>query len=280
MKQCVIFISLFFAFGLTGCNNATDTQLTQKPKPSTEDTAEKASTTQAPPTSDSIPTLKVAMTGKGVPLTFNDAKGNLTGIDLDIIRAVGELEGFNVVPVPEKWENLFTNVELGKYDIALSGISWTAERAGKYGLSNGYFFNPASFTYNSKKLTNKPKKLSDLSGLKVGVLKGSKHEKTLSTVPNIKLQVSTKSFDNLNAMAQGDLDVMVHDYLNLKQYQHDYPKQNLVIETFETPDEKSAYLVMVTKKDNTDLLNKLNSGIAKLQKDGTIDKIVAKYIDK
>lgn len=60
-----------------------------------------------------------------------------------------------------------------------------------------------------------------------------------------------------------------------------YDKQNPDIKTrILRTDEPTRQLAFAVKKGNTDLLNKLNSGLNKIKKDGTYDKLVAKWFKK
>lgn len=52
------------------------------------------------------------------------------------------------------------------------------------------------------------------------------------------------------------------------------------IYTLQLPKEKNLQLGYVVQKGNTDLLNKLNSGLKKVKEDGTYDKIYDKWFGK
>lgn len=210
-------------------------------------------------------------------MTFKDDRGNLIGIDIDIIQAIGQKEGFNIEFIPTTWGNLFVGLDNGKYDIVISGASWTEERESKYGVSQGYFFSPASFAYvdNGKHLNT----LADLKGLKIGALTDSKHEKTAREIGASEVVVAKSGFETFASLIRGRIDVFIHDYADLKEYQKNYPDQKVIIKNIEDENQKGAYLIALTQKNNTELLNKLNSGIEKLKADGTIDKIASKYLD-
>lgn len=262
--------------GVLGCENGQPPE--QKPS---QDTTPPTSTTNENPKKDlpaEAPTYKVATTGTGAPMTLKDDKGNLAGIDIDVIQAIGQQEGFKIEFVPTTWSNLFVGLDEGKYDIAISGISWTEEREGKYGTSQGYFFSPASFAYvdNGNKQLNS---LADLKGLKVGALVDSKHEKTAHEVGALEVVATKGGFETFANLMRGQIDVFIHDYADLREYQKNYPNQKVVIKNIENESQKGAYLVILTQKSNSELLAKIDSGIAKLKADGTIDQISKKHLD-
>lgn len=266
---------LAMTLGLFGCGN------NQPPaeQPSSQTSTPPASATNETPADNlpaDAPTYKVATTGTGAPMTLKDDKGNLAGIDIEVMQAIGQQEGFRVEFIQTAWSGLFTGLDENKYDVAISGISWTEDRESKYGASQGYFFSPASFAYvdNGKQLNT----LADLKGLKVGALVDSKHEKTAREVGASDVVATKGGFDTFANLMRGQIDVFIHDYADLREYQKNYPDQKVVIKNIEDENQKGAYLVVLTQKNNTELLAKINSGIEKLKANGTIDQITEKYL--
>lgn len=258
--------------GLVGCGDKPASTTAQKPESTpTQDVID-----TAPTLPDDAPVYKVATTGTSTPMSFKSETNQLTGIDVDVITAMGEREGFKVEFIPVKWGELFTGLDDKLYDIAISGISWTEERAGKYGASDSYFFSPAAFAYidNGKPMTS----LADLKGVKVGVLSNTKHEQTAKDAGASEVITTNRGFEAFTLMVQGQVDVFIHDYVDLKEFQKNYPDHKVIIQNIEDESNKNAHYTILTQKDNTELLTKLNLGIEKLKADGTLDKISDKYL--
>lgn len=270
MKFAPPLLSGVLAIGMVGCGNNPPPAQPETPKPAT-------STESAPALPADAPTVIVATTGTGAPVTYKDEQGNLTGIDVDVVKAVGEKEGFKVEVIQVAWKDIFTGLEEKKYDIAVAGISWTEERAGKYGMSDSYFFNPTSLAYKAES-TIKPKSLAELGNARVGVLAGSSYEKLLQTVATKQIVPAEKGVDAFKALVRGETDAFLHSNISLRYWQANYPDQHLEIQMVEKPDEISAQRVMALNKENTELLAKVNSGIAKLKAEGAVDKITEKHL--
>lgn len=270
-------IPVVATLGLFGCGNKPSSSPAEQKTAEAPVVAPTASDNQTNKLPADAPTYKVATTGTGAPLTFKDDKGNLTGIDIDIIKAIGQKEGFNIDLIPTTWSDLFVGLDKGKYDIVISGASWTEERESKYGVSQGYFFSPASFAYidNGKQLNT----LADLKNLKIGALADSKHEKTAREIGATEVSITKSGFETFANLVRGQIDVFIHDYADLKEYQKNYPDQKVIIKNIEDENQKGAYLIALTQKNNTELLAKINSGIEKLKAEGSIDKIASKYLD-
>lgn len=265
--------SLAIVLGLAGCGNSSAPTETKPTTTESTATDNKASNLPA-----DAPTYRVGTTGTSTPLSFQDENGQLTGIDVDIIRNIGEREGFKIEFIPTKWNDLFIGLEGGKFDIVISGTAYNEERASKYGVSDSYFFSPAAIAYIDGKTAKPIHTVTDLQGLKVGALAGSKNEKIAQSSGAAEVVTAQRGFEVFTMLVQNQIDAFVHGYVVLRDYQKNYPDQKLVIRIVEDESQKNAHLVILTQKGNQELIDKLNSGINKLKADGTIDKISDKYL--
>lgn len=83
--------------------------------------------------SDGVKKVKVAYAQAGKPVSWLDEKGNATGYDVEVMRAVDEyLEEYEFEFVPTSDDDLLIGVEQGKYDIGLKNAFWTEERTEKF----------------------------------------------------------------------------------------------------------------------------------------------------
>lgn len=95
---------------------------------------------QAAPTSDRIAAsgvLRVGMTGDYAPFSL-ERNDELSGFDVDTSTALARALGVGVVFVRTTWSTLMDDYRAGRFDIAMSGISITAERAREASFSVGY----------------------------------------------------------------------------------------------------------------------------------------------
>ena len=266
-------LPIVLSVGLFGCGNSS--------------TQENANATGTPVTEnkdsfvsnlpDTAPTLKVAMTGDLPPFSFQDDYGNMQGTDVDSIRAIGEEQGFKVEFYKETWQDMFDSVESGKRDLAISGISYKDDRAVRYGLSTPYFFNPATIMYLEGKFDIKG--LDDIKGLKTGTLAGSKEEDTLKQMGNsVELVSRSTAFLAYQDLIQGKTDVFLYDMPVLQYIIKGYPEHKVKIVPYEEADAPSAQQVVLMAKENTQLINTVNEGIAKLKEKGTFKEIEERWL--
>ncbi|MGO2339605.1 MAG: transporter substrate-binding domain-containing protein [Psychrobacter sp.] len=273
MKKLFRVFPIVLSVGLFGCSNSS--------------TQENANATGTPVTEnkdsfvsnlpDTAPTLKVAMTGDLPPFSFQDDYGNMQGTDVDSIRAIGEEQGFKVEFYKETWQDMFDSVESGKRDLAISGISYKDDRAVRYGLSTPYFFNPATIMYLEGKFDIKG--LDDIKGLKTGTLAGSKEEDTLKQMGNsVELVSRSTAFLAYQDLIQGKTDVFLYDMPVLQYIIKGYPEHKVKIVPYEAADAPSAQQVVLMAKENTQLINTVNEGIAKLKEKGTFKEIEERWL--
>ena len=273
MKQLYRVLPFVLSAGLFGCSNST--------------TQESANTNNAASTEskdnfvsklpDTAPTIKVATTGTMPPFSFQDDYGNMQGIDIDSIRAIGEEQGFKVEFYKETWQNMFDSVESGGRDLAISGISYKDERAEKYGLSIPYFFNPSSIMYSNSDV--KISGIEDLQGMHVSAMEGSKQEDQLREMGKYSdLSTRATAFLLYEDLMQEKVDVILHDLPILQYTAKTHPEYDVTIVPYESADTPSAQQVILMAKGNTKLINTINEGITKLKTAGTFKAIEGQWL--
>ena len=273
MKQLYRVLPIVLSVGLFGCGNSS----TQDNTNATGTTVTKDKDNFVSKLPDTAPILKVAMTGDLPPFSFQDDYGNMQGTDVDSIRAIGEEQGFKVEFYKETWQNMFDSVESGKRDLAISGISYKDDRAVRYGLSTPYFFNPATIMYLEGKFDIKG--LNDIKGLKTGTLAGSKEEDTLKQMgSSVELVSRSTAFLAYQDLVQGKTDVFLYDMPVLQYIIKGYPEHKVKIVPYEAADAPSAQQVVLMAKENTQLINTVNEGIAKLKEKGTFKEIEERWL--
>lgn len=270
MVQLYRALPMVLSIGLFGCGNSATPENTGTTVAENTDSF----VSQLP---DSAPTLKVATTGTMPPFSFQDDYGNMQGIDIDSIRAIGEEQGFKVEFYKETWQNMFDSVASGGRDIAISGISYKDDRAEKYGLSTPYFFNPSSIMYAKSNVAING--IQDLQGMHVAAMEGSKQEDQLKAMGKYS-QMTTRStaFLLYEDLMQGKVDVILHDLPILQFTAKNHPEYDVTIVPYEGEDNPSAQQVILMAKGNNELISKVDDGINKLKEKGVFKEIENRWL--
>ncbi|MFB2587310.1 transporter substrate-binding domain-containing protein [Acinetobacter sp. c1-l78] len=127
---------------MLGCTDKNQQQTQQSSTPAANSATQADTFVSKLPSN--APVLKVATNSEFAPFGFKDNRGNLQGIDIDTMNAIGEKMGYRVEFNDGNWTGVFDRVETGKADVAIAGIAFTTERSKKYALSKPYFFSPST----------------------------------------------------------------------------------------------------------------------------------------
>ena len=209
------------------------------------------------------------------PFESVDTKTNaIVGFDVDLMAAIGKSQGFTPKFVTENFDTIFTKLAQGNYDMVMSAVTITADRAKTVNFTNPYYPSGQSITVRSADKA-KYSGVTDLAGAKIGVQKGTTGEDYANnTVKNATVKSYDTAPEAMQALANKDVDVVIIDTpvaLNIVATQ---PTLNLVVTKGDLTDEKYGIAV---RKDCADLLNKVNAGLRATIADGTYNTIYRQY---
>ena len=105
-----------------------------------------------------------------VPWEFQDASGDFVGFELDLVREIGARLGRPVEVVNIPFNGLFSAVQSGRIDIAVSSITVTDKRLGSVAFAQPYYDSAQSLTVTTRSSANS---LADMRGKVIGVDTGS-----------------------------------------------------------------------------------------------------------
>lgn len=229
------------------------------------------------PASSQDKVLKVGSTPTGVPFTFLDTKTNtIQGIMVDLINAIAADAGMKVEVEGMTFSTLIPSLTSNKIDIIAAAMYITPPRKEVIDFSNPiYTYGEGLFV--SKKDTKEYAKLDDMKGFTVGAQKGTAYVEPLEKSGLFK---EVKIYDNIPSIIAdvnagriqaGFADKPIVAY-NLQQ--------GLFPETRLVAGYKSTIVGSVgigVRKTDGELLKKINASLEKLQKNGAVDKILAKW---
>ncbi|SEW42581.1 transporter substrate-binding domain-containing protein [[Clostridium] fimetarium] len=223
-------------------------------------------------------TLKVGMEIGYPPFEYYDADGTtVIGVDVELAKALGEKMGMEIEFVDTAWEGIFSGLDKGDYDCITSAVTITPDRLLDYDFSDSYIKNYQCIV-TLKTATVKPTKPEELAGLKVGYQEETTSDIFLTDmIDNNKVKCETSEYpkvlDVFNDLQIGRLDAVLCDSTVASSYLGD---GSLFKQTWIQDSAPEEFGVCI-KKGNSALTTKINSALAELKKDGTLDKILAKY---
>jgi polar amino acid transport system substrate-binding protein len=210
------------------------------------------------------------------PMEFVDAQKAVTGFDIDMIQAVAKAAGFEAEVKNVAWDGIFAGLANGEYDAILSSVTITDERKGTMDFSTPYV--NAGQVIIVPKTTTDVSKPEDLKGKVVGVQISTTGDIAVGKIEGVKQK---KTYDEIGLAVEdlsiGRLDAVVVDSPIAANYVLQNEKYKAKLQIVGVPFTEEYYGVAV-KKGNQKVLDKINKGLEAIQKDGTLDKLKAKWL--
>ena len=201
--------------------------------------------------------------------------GEYTGIDIELMTAIAEFQGFEIEFNPMNFDEIIPALEAGDLDIAIAGMSITEERQEIVDFSDPYF--DAGLALAVPVDNTEINSLDDLEGEVVGVKNGTTGSKFLyDNREEFGYRIS--SFDEsptmFAEMENGYLDAVVEDYPVIA---YAISTRDLEIKIVEERLTTEQYGIAVLKGENDELLEQINAGLQELRDNGKYDEILNKY---
>ncbi|NLL78950.1 MAG: transporter substrate-binding domain-containing protein [Clostridiales bacterium] len=208
------------------------------------------------------------------PFEFTDAEGNFVGIDVDIINAIAEDQGFEIELQSLGFDAALLAVEAGQADGVIAGMSITEERKAKFDFSDPYYDADVTFAVAQG---SEIASYDDLKGQKVAVKTGTNGADYAKSVQE-QYGYEIVEFSDSPTMYQ---DVLAGNTVACFE---DYPVMAYNIQQgakLQIPDginaAGSSYGFAVGKGKNAELLSMFQEGLKNIKENGKYDEIVAKY---
>lgn len=199
----------------------------------------------------------------------------IVGIDAEIAEAIAAKLGMTLEISDMQFDSILTAVQTGSVDFGMAGMTVTEKRLESVNFTSSYATGVQSIIVNEgSAITTVDDLYAEGAAYKVGVQLGTTGD-TYSTDDFGAENVSQFANGNEAVMALkgGAVDCVIID--NQPALALVEANEGLVILETSYADEEYAICVA---KENTELLEKLNTAIEELIADGTVDTIVAKYI--
>ena len=215
-------------------------------------------------------TLVMATNAEFPPYEYHEGDA-IVGIDAEIAQAIADKLGMELKIEDVAFDSIIPGVQSKKYDMGMAGMTVNEERLKSVDFSTSY-----------------------AKGVQVVIVKEDSDIKTVDDIKDKKIGVQTSTtgdiyatddfgedhitkYDNgavaVQALVSGKVDCVIIDNEPAKSY----VEANEGLKILETNYVEEEYAICFNK-ENTELRDKVNGALEELIKDGTVQKIVDKYI--
>lgn len=210
------------------------------------------------------------------PFILKDGE-KVVGFDYDLLEAIAAKQGFTLHYTTYPWANLFGVVEGGQADITAGGIYITPERQAKFDFSTPYLQTGISlWAHNSKNINN----FAALRDKKIAVkvrTQAERHVKNLLGSDDKHLSIKETLWLAFKEGASENVDAVVGDTASLTYFNKKYPHPNMVLLSDpKLPTEQYGFMI---RKNQPELMEKLNAGLKQVQEDGTLERLRKKWFE-
>ena len=196
---------------------------------------------------------------------------DIIGFDIDLMNAIAEKAGLDIVYKNVAWDPLLAGMADCQYDMAISAMTITPDRAEQFSFSDPYI-NAGQIV--AVKLDNDTiNGPEDLSGMTVGAQIGTTGSMEIEAIPDTTLKVYDTYELAFLDLVNGQVDAVVADYPLAVSFVNKYSDTLKVVgEVFTDENFGVAFC-----KDNNELIAQVNAALAELIDEGFIDELVIKW---
>lgn len=209
------------------------------------------------------------------PFDFMDAATTeYTGIDMDLLAAIAEDQGFAYSVNNCGWDAALSSLGAGQADGMIAGMTITEERLLSYDFSDSYFEDGQILLVKSDSTIAS---FEDLKGKTVAAKTGTMGEKFAMSIADeygFKVVSYKDSPTVYTAVINGNDAAGFEDY-SVINYQ--IAAQNLDLKTVGEKVNVGQYGFAVLKGNNAELIEMFNAGLANIKANGVYAEILANY---
>lgn len=219
-------------------------------------------------------TLTVGTLSDAPPSICINSKGEFTGFDNELLRAIADKLGLKIKFVGTDFSGLLAQVAARRFDVGSSSITTTDARRKTVGFTNGYDFGYFSLVVPAGSAITGFEKLGP--GQRIGVVQGTVQEAYV--IDTLGLQpVKFPDYNTVYAsLKTRQIDAWVAPSQQAQGTVKAGDPTTIVENTFSL-DNFTAYAVA---KENTPLINALNSGLDAAIADGSWSRLYSDWVPR
>ncbi len=203
----------------------------------------------------------------------------IVGFDIDLINAIAADQGFTVELQNLEFDGLVMAVQNGTLDAAIAGMTVNESRLEQVDFTETYYDGGLNIAVPADNTDINSEE--DLAGKVVASQQGTTGADKCMELKEAGLVADVKLLKDINVcmmdMANGSCDAVIMDVPVNNRYAESHPDEVRIAAEIVVPEEEQEKYAIAVQKGNTELLDKLNTGLANVMADGTYDAIYDKY---
>lgn len=231
-----------------------------------------------------LPILDVIVGTEGVmkPFTYYDDNNQLTGFDVDVVKAIGEIDpNLHFTFKTATWDALFPGLDAGHYHVLANQIAHNEHREKNYLLTDEIYFQGSTQPITLAERAKEFPKIENLKGKKVAAGVGSNHSLVLE-------DWNKKNGNEIKIVYyDGDVGVMFQELINYRvdavmnspvTASEQAKANNIEISPVGQPFYDAKIHLILAKNTESEVIKKrLDAALRQLHNNGTLSKLSIQY---
>lgn len=195
----------------------------------------------------------------------------VVGLDVDISKKIAENLGMTLEVVDMEFDSLLSAVNADKCDFVAAGMTVRPDREKQVDFSDTYYRSTqvVLVPIDNDSITS----VDDLKGKSIGVQTGTTGEEEANNIEGAEVRSFSNGLEATLALTNGQIDAIIIDAEPAKNFEENNSDAIKIVEVGFADE----YYALAVKKGNSELLEKINTALAELKEDGTLDDLIASY---
>ena len=205
---------------------------------------------------------------------YDEATKSYIGIDMDILAAIAEDQGFTYEMKNEGFDASMGAVQSGQADAMIAGMTINDDRKKTYDFSDGYFEDGTILVVAEDSAITS---LEDLEGTVVAAKKGTTSTTYAESIKD-KYGFTINYYEDSPTMYQAVISKnAVACFEDFSVIGWAIKNDSLKLKRLGEVVNPGSYGFAVKKGENSELIEKFNAGLKNIKENGKYDEILAKY---
>lgn len=232
------------------------------------------------PPPGAVPAIRFITTDDFPPFNFLDARGHLTGFNVDLARAICTELAIQCTIQARQWNELAPRLADKTADAAIAGIAITAEARATLDFSDVYLRAPGRFVVR-RDVAPFPLTAQGLAGKTIAVVEKTAHEAYLAAMfPEVARRPYPTADAAREAVKRGEADAHFGDGMQLSFWLQSQAAEGCCVFAggpyLETRFFGQGYAIAMAK-GSTDLKSAINAALQSIYEKGTYAELYLRY---
>ncbi len=218
--------------------------------------------------------IVIGTEGDWQPWTFHDENNELTGVDVEIGKAIAARLGVEAHFEETNWDAILQGVDSGRFDMACNGVGITPERQEKYTFSDPYLYTRKVLVVRSD--NEDIKSFDDLNGKKTANTASSTYAQIAEEKGATVVGVDALA-DTIQLVLQGRVDATINSKETINDYLLVHPEVQLKV-VAESEGNPVGYPVRKSEDTQT-LIEAVNEALEQMRQSGELSEISTRFFN-